>query len=137
MPDPRGGAQAVLLDGFAHAQSQEELVDKDRKDLIIPAAQFVSVYQDGVCLHWAEECTKVATKRKLSLFKCDAGCSPDTSPVEDIFGIFEERLGKLQGEKRATSKTEHVERFKKVMRKIQAEGILKRRWRRCPSVVGC
>ena len=74
-------------DRFAHAQLLEKLVDKARKGLSIPVAQFVSVYQDDVRLHWAEECTKVVTK-KLSPFQCDAGYSPDTNPVEDVFGSY-------------------------------------------------
>ena len=74
-------------DRLAHAQLLEKLADKARKDLSIPAAQFVSVYQDGVRLYWAEECTKVVTK-KLSPFKCDTGYSPDTNPVEDVFGSY-------------------------------------------------
>ena len=111
-------------DRFAHAKFLEELADSARKALKVPAQEFVSVYQDGVRLHWADECVKVAQQKKLSLFKCDAGYSPDTNPVENIFGIIEERLGKLQGKKRATSKAEHIARFKKVMGEVQEEGLL-------------
>ena len=69
---------------------------------------------------------EAATKANLSLFKCEAGYSPDTNPVGNIFGIVEGRGVKDQALKRTKTVREHEERFERILRSTVTDGTLKK-----------
>lgn len=50
---------------------------------------------DGLPLHWAPEATAAAKKAKLKFIDTrDMSYSPDTNPVEELFGIADDVLAK-------------------------------------------
>ena len=84
-------------------------------------------------MHWAPAAITAAAKAKVDCFKCDAVYSPDTNYVENIFGIAEERLNKVQAKKRAKTVKEHEARFEKVMKEIAEDGTLKKTMKTMPQ----
>jgi hypothetical protein len=69
----------------------------------------------------------------LVCFKCDAANSPDTNPIENIFGAAELQLAKQHVKKRAQNVKEWCTRFENVLKDLENNGSIERTVRTMPK----
>lgn len=117
-------AHALFLEEMHAIASIKLNLDKNGGEIQVI---HLRVYQDGLPLHRAPLSKKTAQKLKMVIHgPPSCGYSPDTNPIENLFGILDARLLELQKKKRCKNKTEWVERVRKVAKEMGLDGTVRK-----------
>ena len=72
------------------------------------------------------------TEKNLECFKCDAANSPDTNPIENIFGAAEYLMAVSHTKKRIQNAVAWRTRFEAVLQELEEDGTIERTIRTMP-----
>lgn len=102
------------FDSPAYAVFIEELAETVRKILAVGPDVSLQGLQDGAKFHWGPEARKAATDAKISFFTDFPAYSPDLNPIENVFSILEQYLGKWAVRNNAKSVKATIARAQKL-----------------------
>jgi hypothetical protein len=86
----------------------------------------ITIYQDGWSVHWCAEPLAAARESKITLISSQCANSPDTNPIENLFGIAEGRLANRQVTDKAKDAKEWQARFSEICDDLKKEGKIRK-----------